>query len=180
MPRLIQGVPKYRKHRASGQAVATINGRDHYLGPHGTKASKVEYDRLITEWLSSGRSSAYGAPAAEVTVVEIVADYLNHARSYYGSGPKSEYHRMVRVARPLRQLYGKTAAAEFGPLQLKAIRQQFIDDGCSRLIVNAMTQRVVRIFRWAAGEGRLSSLVPQALAMVAGLRRAKNWKVGAA
>ena len=33
--------PKYRKHRASGQAVVTLNGRDIYLGPHGTKASKA-------------------------------------------------------------------------------------------------------------------------------------------
>jgi hypothetical protein len=54
MPRLIRTLPKYRKHKASGQAVVTICGRDHYLGPHGTKASKVEYDRLIVEFLSSG------------------------------------------------------------------------------------------------------------------------------
>jgi hypothetical protein len=28
--------PKYRKHKASGQAVVTLAGRDHYLGPRGT------------------------------------------------------------------------------------------------------------------------------------------------
>ena len=28
MPRLVQSVPKYQKHRASGQAVVSINGRD--------------------------------------------------------------------------------------------------------------------------------------------------------
>jgi hypothetical protein len=39
MPRLVQAVPKYRKHRASGQAIVTINGRDHYLGPHNSTAS---------------------------------------------------------------------------------------------------------------------------------------------
>jgi len=51
MPR-IQGqfVPRYRKHRASGQAVCTISDKDHYyLGLHGTKARRIEYDRLITE-----------------------------------------------------------------------------------------------------------------------------------
>jgi hypothetical protein len=42
-------LPKYRKHRASGQAVVTLCGVDHYLGPHGTRASKSEYDRLIAE-----------------------------------------------------------------------------------------------------------------------------------
>ncbi|WP_428305029.1 hypothetical protein [Lacipirellula sp.] len=47
MPRLVDALPKYRKHKASGQAVVTLNGRDHYLGPHGTSASKAFYDRLL-------------------------------------------------------------------------------------------------------------------------------------
>jgi hypothetical protein len=54
MPRLVNSVPRYRKHRASGPAIV-ISGRDHYLGPYGTKASHIEYDRLIAEWLASGR-----------------------------------------------------------------------------------------------------------------------------
>jgi hypothetical protein len=45
MPRLTQAVPKYRKHKQPGLAIVTINGRDHLLGPHNTKASKLEYDR---------------------------------------------------------------------------------------------------------------------------------------
>lgn len=45
-------LPKHAKHRASGKAVVRLNGVDHYLGPHGTKASKIEYDRLIGEWLA--------------------------------------------------------------------------------------------------------------------------------
>ena len=53
MPKLSTAVPKYRKHRASKQAVVTINGRDHYLGPHGTKASRLKYDRLVN--LRKGR-----------------------------------------------------------------------------------------------------------------------------
>ncbi len=54
MPRSAgQSIPKYRKHRATGQAVCS--GRDHYLGPHGTKASRLEYDRLIGNgWLMVG------------------------------------------------------------------------------------------------------------------------------
>jgi len=33
MPKLNRQVPRYRKHRATGQAVVTIASRDHYLGP---------------------------------------------------------------------------------------------------------------------------------------------------
>ena len=39
MPRLTKSLPKYRKHRASGQAVVTLDGKDHYLGPVRSKNS---------------------------------------------------------------------------------------------------------------------------------------------
>ena len=42
MPRLLNSVPKYRKHRATGQVIVNLSGQDFYLGPHGTKASKLE------------------------------------------------------------------------------------------------------------------------------------------
>jgi hypothetical protein len=42
-------VPSLRKHKSTGQAVVTINGKDHYLGRYGTAASKAEYDKLIGE-----------------------------------------------------------------------------------------------------------------------------------
>ncbi|HEX6962483.1 MAG TPA: hypothetical protein VF175_11485 [Lacipirellula sp.] len=74
MSRLIHSLPKYQKHRASGQAVVAINGRDYYLGPHGSKASKVEYDRLITEYLVSGRSSQFGVPEHALIVVELLQE----------------------------------------------------------------------------------------------------------
>jgi hypothetical protein len=54
---LTNSLSEYRKH-SSGNARVTINGRDYLLGPRGTKASKREYDRLIAEYLATGRSSA--------------------------------------------------------------------------------------------------------------------------
>ncbi len=88
MPRLTHQTPKYRKHRAKGQAFVELNGHRHYIGPHGTKASHREYDRLVAEWLASGRSSTYGAPTADITVVELVAGYLAYAKQYYGDGKR--------------------------------------------------------------------------------------------
>ena len=38
-----KSLPSYRKHIRSGQAIVTLSERDFYLGPYGTKASKVEY-----------------------------------------------------------------------------------------------------------------------------------------
>jgi hypothetical protein len=55
MPKLNHRLPSYRKHKPSGQAVVTLDGKDHYLGPHGSKASLQEYDRLVGEWQANGR-----------------------------------------------------------------------------------------------------------------------------
>ncbi len=55
MPKLIHEPPKYRHHKPSGQAIVTLNGVAHYLGRWKSKASRVEYDRLIGEWLANGR-----------------------------------------------------------------------------------------------------------------------------
>jgi len=172
MPRLSQQLPKYRKHKGSGQAFVELSGHRHYLGPHGTKASKIEYDRLIAEWLTSGRLSLQGAGG--ISIAELLAAYLRHAKGYYGQGPKSDYFHYRRVAKPLQKFYGRTSAGEFGPRQFKVVREQFIADGCSRPFVNICMRRVARIFRWGAGEGLIPASIPQALSMVDGLRRGKT------
>ena len=57
-------VPKYRRHRPTGQAVVTLGGRDFYLGKWRTKSSRNEYDRLIREWLDAGRRLPIDEPGA--------------------------------------------------------------------------------------------------------------------
>ena len=79
-------VPKYCHHKASGQAVVRIEGRDIYLGPHESPASRDEYDRLVGEWLVSGRrlpSSQRSSTDAVVTVNEVLVAYLRWAQDYY-------------------------------------------------------------------------------------------------
>ena len=63
MPRLTHQVPSYRLHRASGQAVVNLGGRDIYLGQHGTHESQTRYEQLVAQWLASHRHlSAPGGP----------------------------------------------------------------------------------------------------------------------
>jgi len=111
-------VPKYRKHRASGQAIVTIRGRDHYLGPHGTKASKVEYDRLIAEFLANGRQALHVTPH-ELSIVELAARYVEYAKSYYRKNDGTLTTTSGSIVRDLQflcEIYGKQPAIEFGPL----------------------------------------------------------------
>ena len=67
-------VPKLRLHKATGQAVVTLNGRDHYLGQHGTPKSRERYDRLIAQWLANGRRTTVTAHS-ELTIIELIAVY---------------------------------------------------------------------------------------------------------
>src|SRR3954471_9492730 len=83
MPRLVVATPKYRKHKPSGQAVVTIAGKDCYLGPHGTKASNVEYDRLVGEWLAAGRPAIQMPEPAQLTVSGVALAFWRYAKSKY-------------------------------------------------------------------------------------------------
>jgi hypothetical protein len=55
----------------------SLSGQDFNLGPYGTKVSKLEYDRLIAEWLARGRrlQNPNLRGGLELTVVELAAAY---------------------------------------------------------------------------------------------------------
>ena len=36
MPKLLTSAPRYRRHKSTGQAVVRLEGRDIYLGKHGS------------------------------------------------------------------------------------------------------------------------------------------------
>lgn len=73
-----KSLPKYAKHRASGQAVVRLCDKDFYPGPHGTKTSKLEYDRLIGEWLANGRRLAVEVKESPITIIQLfVGDPVN-------------------------------------------------------------------------------------------------------
>ena len=74
--------PKYRKHKATGQALVTIGGKDFYLGPHNSKASQLEYDRHISEWLANGRRLP-GAADQGLSVTQLIAAYWRFAQTWY-------------------------------------------------------------------------------------------------
>lgn len=53
MPRTQTRIPSYCHHKASGQAVVRIDGKDHYLGAFGSADSHEKYARLLAEWRSN-------------------------------------------------------------------------------------------------------------------------------
>ena len=51
-------IPKYCLHKATGQALVRLNGRDLYLEKYDTPKSRQEYDRQISLRLARGRAQA--------------------------------------------------------------------------------------------------------------------------
>jgi hypothetical protein len=57
-----------------GQACVALNGKDHLIGPYGSKDSREAYDRLIAEWLGHrGRKPTNGEEEKEpLSVNELI------------------------------------------------------------------------------------------------------------
>ncbi|TWU39143.1 Tyrosine recombinase XerC [Novipirellula aureliae] len=176
MPRLRNAVPKYRKHKATGQAVVTIAGFDHYLGKFNSKASRMLYDRLIGEWLAAGRQGPPPDPDA-FTITELIARYWRYAQAYYrrADGTPTDTAENMRPAfRVLRKTYGDTPVDDFGPIALKAVQQQFVELGQARKYVNENIDRIKRMVRWGVSEELVNESTLRRLETVNGLRKGKT------
>jgi len=175
MPRLSNLNPAYRKHRASGQGVVTIEGRDFYLGPWGSKASKTEYDRIIGEWLANGRRLAQ--TVGDISVAELVLQFWTYAKEYYrepAGKPTIQHLHFKAALDPLVRLYRDNAATSFGPLALDALRNVFIGKGWSRTYVNSQIGKIRLVFKWAVSRELVPPSVHQALCAVGGLKAGKS------
>jgi integrase len=176
--------PKYRLHKPSGQAVVTLNGKDHYLGRHNTATSHAEYDRLIAEWLVNGRCLLHVTRAASgLSVNELILAYFRHAEQHYRRPDGSltdELHCIRSAMRPLKALYGQTESAAFGPLALKAVRQKMVETigptgrRWSRRFVNASVGRIKALFKWGVENELVPAAVHQALTTVRGLQEGRS------
>ena len=169
--------PSYRLHKPTGRAVVTLCGRDLYLGEYGTRESRAEYDRIIGEWLANGRTlpGSGSGNGADVTNSEMLLAFLAWAETYYvknGRMTNEVFH--VRYAiKPIRELYGDKLARDFGPLQLKTVRQAIIETGICRSEVNRRVRIIVRGYKWAVAEGMIPPSVHHGLQAVPGLRRGR-------
>jgi integrase len=167
--------PKYSRHKASGQAVVHLDGRDIYLGKYKSPVSRAEYDRLIGEWLAAGRRLP--TDPNRITVMEVIAAYRKHCQTYYRSHDGTTSKAAVNIdeaLKPVVKLYGRTPAAEFGPLRLKAVRETMIEAGRVRTNVNRHVVRIRSAFKWAAENELIPASVYHGLMALSGLRAGRS------
>ena len=169
--------PSLRKHKPTGQAVVTIDAKDYYLGKHGSETARATYDQLIAEWLANGRRlPPAAARRVDCTVNELVLAYWRHAQAYYvkDGEPTGEVSNVRDALRPLRRLYGRSSAQDFGPGNLKTVREAMIKAGLSRPVVNARVNRIRRAFKWGVEEEMIPPSVLHSLQAVAPLKRGRT------
>jgi integrase len=172
--------PSYRRH-SSGQACVTVREpdgrrREILLGPWESDKSKAEYARILGELAANQGRIPPPAPCstpADLSVNGMILAFWTHADAYYRASdgtPSGEADNYRDALRPLKSLYGHTAARSFGPLALRAVRAAMMKTGLSRGVVNARVNRVRRAFKWAASHELVPPAVYEALRTVAGLQ----------
>jgi integrase len=181
MPRQ-KSIPAYQHHKPSGQAFVrfTTGGvrRVVYLGKHDTPESRTEYRRIIAELETAGPTAvAAHASKGELSVNQLLLAFLKWAATNYRNHdgkPTNELDHYKRSAHFVRELYGLTPAKEFGPKALAAVRNRMVGSGWCRTLVNRRTDRVKRMFKWAASQELIPATTYQALRTLEGLRRGRT------
>jgi hypothetical protein len=174
--------PPYPKKPHNGKARITVrtgDGRrkDLVLGPHGSPESLAEYRRVLAELEAHGGAypvKTTAPAAADLTVNELLLQYWHWAEEHYRDpegNPTRELENLKDALRPLKQLYGRALAKEFGPMALRAVQQGMITAGLCRSVINFRVNRIRRVFKWAVSFELLPVAVHQALQTVQGLRR---------
>ena len=168
-------LPKYRKHKASGQAIVTLAGKDHYLGLHGTQASKHEYDRQIAQWLADGRPTRQ-KQIQEITVTQLAALFWEFAQTYYVKNGKptstpSNYKIAIKF---LRSEFGELKVNELGPLGIAHLQQVMVNQGYARRYINETTSKIKRIIKWGVAKEFVDVSVHQRILTVEGLQKGRT------
>jgi integrase len=177
-------IPKYRHYRPKDLAVVRLNGRDFYLGKHNSPESWEKYHRLIADWLlSRNLTSVLPTPTVAsnpeprpISINEMLLAYWGFVQGYYrhDGQPTKEVSCLKYALRPLKKLFGTTAAVDFGPKALKAIREYMIEQDLCRNQINARIYRIRRAFRWAVSEELIPASVYESLKTVTGLQRGRS------
>jgi integrase len=153
MPKLSSRPPKLCHHKGTNQAVVYMNGKARYLGVFDSKEAKQAYRAIVDEWSGSQTSSKPVVDDVPIvaphrlTIAEAVVQYKAHAERYYGASRETD--NLQEAIRPVREKFGFLPMSDFGPLQLRTIRNQWIEQELARNTINARVIRVKRFFKWA-------------------------------
>jgi len=165
--------PAYTLHKPSGRArVRIAAANDIYLGAWGSPESRVEYDKVITDWLAG-----QDPRRSQLTVDDLALSFFEFAAGIIGiptARRRGELRNMRHALEPAIRLFGNTLVRDFGPLRLKAAREEMIRMGWCRGNINREIHRVKRMFAWGVENEMVPAPIYQALRAVAALREGRT------
>lgn len=163
MPKLKSKFPSYRHHKRSGQAVVTLSGKDYYLGPHGTDASRIKYERLIARWIENGRKPIDVSDSNnELSSKALLAAYW---RSQKQDCKDKELEQIkIEIVHFLDLFEGK--ADELAPSRLTTAAEKMRSEGVSHGEISKGIDRVQAIYRWGAERKLVLASVADAIESV--------------
>ncbi len=175
-------VPKYRRHSTRDKAFAEVGKVRHYFpGKFNSPESLSAYADFIKKLAKADTASdtdsldLRSTHGDDVPVRLLTARFLGFAKDHYVKHGRSTgtYERFRNsIIPPLNDLFGDLPTSRFGPVDLKRLREKFVERGLCRNEVNDRTSRVKRIFDWGVGE----ELVPESVA--GALRYVKTLEAG--
>ena len=163
--------PKYMLHKPSGQARVRIGGRDIYLGEYDSVESYEQYDAILAKFLV-GRLDVN---VTGVSISRLAIAFIEFAKGYYLKDGKqtAEVYCIQMALKPLIRIFGKEKVGSFGPLKLKAVREDMIRVKWARKTINKSIERINRMLRWGTENEYVDPSVYQACRAVTGLRRGR-------
>lgn len=173
-------IPKLCRHKSTGRGYVTdpSTKKEHYFSaPYGTPECEAEYAAWVKALMERRTVVASGTPAGtSVTVGRLIKDYFAFADGYYvkGGKPTTEIDALEQALKPVNVQHGKLCADNFGPAELKQVRQKMIDMGWARSNINKQVQRIRRVWRWGIEHGLVRPDTLAALESVPGLRRGRS------
>jgi integrase len=173
MPTKNAAIPSYRRHRPSGQAVVTLNGVDHYLGPWNSAESRAKYDRVVSEWIARGRQPAtqMGDSGGRL-IKEVLSGYHVHA---VATLPDVEVAKIRTALRLVRSTFGDLEAAKFNAVSYAALRLKLVESGLCISTVRARLGVIKRMIAW----GIAREMIPdKVLNLIQAFEKAEPLRVG--
>jgi integrase len=177
-----KSVPAYQLHRASGQARVKIDGRDVYLGEHGSPESRAAYALQIANHAAGeGRPvPRIPTPQSTITVGECVLRFLVHAKTLWPqpeSGKRNaeylQYDNLLR--RLLNDKFGNLPADLLTGPRVKELQTAMVEKRrWARKHCNAMLRRLKRFARWCLTEDLISAETVAKICAVEPLRAGRT------
>ena len=166
-------IPNYRLHKATGQAFVELGGRRFYLGKHGSKASREEYERRVAEYLTNGRQLPPTGTKTGISCKELAIHFLEWAEEYFMSQPKSFAHIKTAMGFLVKH-YGRESVDSFVPLSLVFMQKKLVEHGYARPMVNRYVGIIKRAFKHGTKFGWVSAPTSYALQVVDNLKKGRT------